>query len=76
MLVLSRRIGEEIQIGSCVNLRVLGISQGRVKLGIAGPRTVDVTRAELVDGTAVKAQQSVGSSQQADEGGALNSPIG
>lgn len=68
MLVVSRRIGEEIRIGSCINLRVLGISQGRVKLGIAGPRTVDITRAELVDGTTVNAQQSAGASQPTDEG--------
>jgi carbon storage regulator len=47
MLVLSRKIGEEIQIGSSVSLRVLGISGGRVKLGIAGPRAVRVARGEL-----------------------------
>ena len=38
MLVLSRRTGEEIQIGSCVSLRVIEISRSRVKLGISRPR--------------------------------------
>jgi carbon storage regulator len=61
MLVLSRRIGEEIQIGSCLSLRVLAVSQGRVKLGISGPRTVRVARAELSSRSAVKQpRQSVG----------------
>ena len=66
MLVLSRRIGEEIRIGSCINLRVLGISRGRVKLGISGPRAVQVARAELFDGTPVNQQrQPAGSSRLA-----------
>lgn len=47
MLVLSRKIGEEIRIGGSVNLSVLAISGGRVKLGISGPRAVRVLRAEL-----------------------------
>lgn len=68
MLVLSRKIGEEIRIGSSVSLRVLAISQGRVKLGIAGPRSVHVARVELADRTPVTAsRQSVDSSQLTGE---------
>lgn len=68
MLVLSRRIGEEIRIGSCVSLKVVEISRSRVKLGISGPRTVRVARAELSDETPVTdQQQTAGSSQLTGE---------
>jgi carbon storage regulator len=48
MLVLSRKSGERIQIGSEIELTVLGIQGGRVKLGFAGPRDVPIRRDELV----------------------------
>ena len=63
MLVLSRRIGEEIRIGSCVTLRVVEISRSRVKLGISGPRAIRVARAELSDRPlANEPQQTAGAS--------------
>jgi len=49
MLVLSRKIGETIRIGSEVELVVLKVERGRVKLGFAGPRDVAVRRGELED---------------------------
>ena len=49
MLVLSRKIGETIRIGKEINLVVLDVSRGRVKLGFAGPRDVQVRRGELDD---------------------------
>lgn len=68
MLVLSRKIGEEIRIGSCVNLRVLAISRGRVKLGIAGPRAVRVARGELPDRAPANEQrQTAGASLRTDK---------
>ena len=68
MLVLSRRIGEEIRIGSCVSLRVVEISGSRVKLGISGPRAIRVARAELSDVTPVNDQrQTAGASLLTDE---------
>jgi len=64
MLVLSRRIGEEIRIGSCVSLTVVKISRNRVKLGISGPREIRVARAELSEGTPGNDQQQTGGSSQ------------
>ncbi len=64
MLVLSRKIGEEIRIGSCVTLRVVEISRSRVKLGISGPRAVRVARAELCDGAPVNDQHQTARSSQ------------
>lgn len=48
MLVLSRKSGERIQIGSEIELTVLGIHKGRVKLGFAGPPEVPIRRDELL----------------------------
>lgn len=47
MLVLSRRRQERIVIGG-VELTILDIGPGRVKLGIAAPASVAVVRAELL----------------------------
>ena len=47
MLVLSRRRQERIVIGG-VELTVLDIGVGRVKLGIAAPVSVSIVRAELL----------------------------
>jgi carbon storage regulator len=48
MLVLSRKAGERIRIGPEVELTVLGIHGGRVKLGFAGPPEVPIHRDELL----------------------------
>ncbi len=48
MLMLSRRIGESIQIGDDVIVTVTEIDGNQVKLGIDAPRAVDVWRTELL----------------------------
>ena len=48
MLVLSRKVGEEIYVPDFgVAIKVLGVKAGGVKLGIAAPAEVPVYRAEL-----------------------------
>ncbi len=47
MLVLSRREGETIKIGSDVELTVVSIRGDRVRLGIAAPPEVQIVREEL-----------------------------
>ncbi len=47
MLVLSRRAGERISIGSEIEVVVLGIHKGRVKLGFSGPPEVAIHREEV-----------------------------
>lgn len=49
MLVLSRKIGEVIQIGDQVTVEVLEVRGGRVKLGIVAPDDVRVHRQEILD---------------------------
>jgi carbon storage regulator len=47
MLVLTRRAGEQIDIGSHVKVVVVSISRGKVKLAIAAPVDIRVNRAEV-----------------------------
>jgi carbon storage regulator len=47
MLVLSRKAGERISIGPEIEVTVLGIHKGRVKLGFLGPPEVPIHREEL-----------------------------
>jgi len=47
MLVLSRKIGEQIIIGDGVTVTVLEIQGQRIKLGIEAPRDCRVLRGEL-----------------------------
>jgi len=49
MLTLTRRKGERIQIGTDIQVKVLAISRGRVRLGIEAPRDLAVHRGELID---------------------------
>ncbi len=49
MLVLSRKIGEVITIGTSVKITVLSFDRGIVRLGIEAPRTVPVHRKEVHD---------------------------
>jgi carbon storage regulator len=50
MLVLTRRIGEEIIIGGDIRLAVVAIAGKRARLGITAPPSVRVLRGELVRG--------------------------
>ncbi|GAA1652382.1 carbon storage regulator CsrA [Georgenia ruanii] len=47
MLVLSRRVGEQIVIGEDIVLTVVDVRNDTVRLGIAAPRSVSVNRAEV-----------------------------
>lgn len=47
MLVLRRKTGEGIMIGSDVVIRILSIEHGNVKIGIEAPKSIKVLREEL-----------------------------
>lgn len=47
MLILTRKLEEAIVIDGNIVVRVLGIEDGRVKLGIAAPKNIAVLREEL-----------------------------
>lgn len=47
MLVLSRRVGEEVVIGDDVRLRIVAIKGKSVRLAISAPRQIPVHREEV-----------------------------
>jgi carbon storage regulator len=47
MLVLTRRIGDEIVINGHIRLKVTAIEGKRVRLGVAAPPEVRLDRAEV-----------------------------
>ncbi|OWK41772.1 carbon storage regulator [Fimbriiglobus ruber] len=49
MLVLTRKIGEQIVIDNNIRITVVSFGNGRVKIGIDAPPTVKVDRQEIHD---------------------------
>ena len=49
MLVLTRRIGQQVQLGDDIRLTVVRISDGSVRIGIEAPASMSVMRQELLD---------------------------
>ncbi|AIQ14814.1 carbon storage regulator CsrA [Paenibacillus durus] len=47
MLVLRRKIGESVMIGSNIQVQILGIEGDQIKLGFLAPKEVQVLRQEL-----------------------------
>ena len=48
MLILTRRIGETINIGNDIKVTVCAINGSQVRIGISAPKEVKVLRQELV----------------------------
>lgn len=48
MLILTRKPGESIIIGDNIEIKVLEVSDSRVKVGIDAPREVKVLRKEVI----------------------------
>jgi len=49
MLLLSRKLGEQIRIGDGIAITVVNIRGGRVRFGITAPRDVPIHRTEIAD---------------------------
>ena len=47
MLILTRKSGETITIGENIQIRVLGVKGGQVRIGIDAPREISVNREEV-----------------------------
>jgi len=47
MLILTRKLDESIMLGNDIEVKVLGIEDGKVKIGIDAPRDVDIFRKEI-----------------------------
>src|SRR5262249_47556297 len=49
MLVLSRRVGQKIQIGQSIVVTLLCVDRNKARLGVEAPRDVRVFRQELLE---------------------------
>jgi carbon storage regulator len=49
MLVLTRRIGENVRIGDDVVVTVLGVKGNQVRLGVEAPKSIPVHREEIFE---------------------------
>ena len=49
MLVLTRRVGESLMIGTQVTVTVLRVAGHQVRLGVSAPKNVAINRGELYE---------------------------
>lgn len=49
MLILTRRIGENLIIGDNIKVAVLGVKGNQIRLGVEAPKDVSVHRQEIYD---------------------------
>jgi len=58
MLVLTRREGESFIVGDDVEIEILDIKPGVIRIGIKAPRSVRVMRSELIAAVAASNQEA------------------
>jgi len=49
MLVISRKIGDKIQIGEDIEIFILSIDKNQIKIGIEAPKEIPILRGELIE---------------------------
>jgi len=49
VLVLTRRIGESLMIGSRVTVTVVAVKGGQIRIGVNAPKSIPVHREELYE---------------------------
>ncbi len=47
MLILSRKVDESIVIGDNIEIKIVSIEEGKVKLGISAPKDIEIHRKEI-----------------------------
>ncbi len=49
MLILTRKLNEEINIDGEITIKIISISDNQVKLGIEAPKDVQIVRKEVLE---------------------------
>ncbi len=65
MLILTRKLGENIRIGDKIRIIILDIKGGQVKLGIDAPPNVSVHREEIYERIREENRRAAGISAKA-----------
>ena len=58
-LVIGRRVGETLHVGKNVEIEVVKLLNGQVRLAITAPREVEVVRGELLKGLRMRRHDSL-----------------
>ncbi|SHJ66550.1 carbon storage regulator CsrA [Paramaledivibacter caminithermalis] len=49
MLILTRKLNESLMIGDNIEIKVIKIEEGKVRIGISAPKNIDIHRKEVYD---------------------------
>ena len=58
MLVLKRKAGESIIVNENIEIKIIEIEEGRIKIGIEAPKDVSILRKEVLDEAHMENKQS------------------
>jgi carbon storage regulator len=79
MLILTRKINEEIFISPGIRLKIISVSDNQVRIGISAPDDVEILRGELYDKVKEVNREAINSRTEYDrkaEGLKLNKKSG
>ena len=60
MLILNRKIGESIILEDHIEIKILEIQDGRVKIGVEAPRDISILRKEVYDAVIEENKKIIG----------------
>jgi len=66
MLILTRRIGETLNIGDEVQVTVLGIKGNQVRIGVNAPKDIAVHREEIYE--RIQKEREAGTTEETPKG--------
>ncbi len=64
MLILTRKVNEEIKINSDITFKIISISENQVKIGVTAPQGVQILRGELYEKVKQTTEGALNSSKE------------